>query len=742
MRPLRFIPPVALVLLVAVSASATSIRWPAQSVELNVQFDLAAHTVSGVAKIVIPATGTKSVGFLLNRNFAVTSAMVMDEPVELESHDDYDPAELSEIYGTYGKWEPNKAAFHIGKIPKAALRKRKEFTLEIAFTGHLYAPPDNRQFSREKIAFEVDGTIGQEGIFLSSGAFWYPLVPDSPTPYTVTARVPKGWAFITNGAPSAPKDVGGMVEQTYMVEFPATGVDLAAGPYIIKSVEQDGITISTYFLQGEADLADGYLEASKKFLKMYSTMIGPYPFTKFAVVDNFLPSGYGMPGWTLLGSEVIRLPFIKSTSLGHEILHNWFGNGILVDYSQGNWCEGLTVYLADYHYKEMADSLAAIEYRRSTLAEYRDFVTPENDYPVSQFTERADEHDRAIGYGKVMMMFHMLRRMMDQQDTTLFTQTLQEAWKTFRGRTMSWADWRKQFERKIGQRLDWFFETWVKSPGVPNISIAEGHWEYLQGSWTAELLVKTEPSEPRPYNYFLNFRCISDEGRVDYGVFIREPEQKVGLSGYGVLEAVKADPGYDIPRVIYDNEAPLTLSAFMGDKEGVFVIPSQGPHAAAYKTAAEGLKNEGQTVITDDKLTAELMKRSLWIMGSPEENSAWKTFAPDADRMGWIPGRAPRWKEERPIPPALTFKGEEFREGALTGTLIGAHTKATGRCIVWTASTLGADPVAGTRKIPHYGKQSYLLFDGEENVQKGAWAAAGANPMVWIAPRLEEEWDR
>ena len=55
---------------------------------------------------------------------------------------------------------------------------------------------------------------------------------------------------------------------------------------------------------------------------------------------------------TLLGSDVINLPFIVKTSLGHEILHQWFGNSVYVNHKKGNWAEGLTSYLSDHYYKE------------------------------------------------------------------------------------------------------------------------------------------------------------------------------------------------------------------------------------------------------------------------------------------------------------------------------------------------------------------------------------------------------
>jgi hypothetical protein len=52
-----------------------------------------------------------------------------------------------------------------------------------------------------------------------------------------------------------------------------------------------------------------------------------------------------MPSFTLLGEQVIRFPFILS-SYPHELLHNWWGNGVFV--GAGGNCEGLTAYLADH----------------------------------------------------------------------------------------------------------------------------------------------------------------------------------------------------------------------------------------------------------------------------------------------------------------------------------------------------------------------------------------------------------
>ncbi len=112
-------------------------------------------------------------------------------------------------------------------------------------------------------------------------------------------------------------------------------------------------------------LADRYLDATAQYLEMYRGLLGPYPYSKFALVENFWETGYGMPSFTLLGEQIIRFPFILHSSYPHELLHNWWGNGVFVDLAGGNWCEGLTAYLADHLIAEQRGQGA--DHRRAIL---------------------------------------------------------------------------------------------------------------------------------------------------------------------------------------------------------------------------------------------------------------------------------------------------------------------------------------------------------------------------------------
>ena len=667
------------------------------------EFDTSAHRISGTAELTLPSKGAKKCGFILNRAFTVSRMEISGEAVVPEMIADYDVRDVSPDYGVYGEWGADNAALWAVEIPKA-LRKKDSLTLLITWSGSLYTPPDDREFSREKIAFEVDGTIGSEGIFLSPSSWWYPRLPDSPATHDVTVRLPKGWNAVTAGAPEW-KDEGDWTVVRHISDQVTDGINLSAGPYVIESVTHEGTKIMTYFLPGQAELSGGYAESCRRYVSMYSEMIAPYPFPKFAVADNFLPSGYGMPGWTLLGSEVLRLPFIRFTSLGHEVLHNWFGNSLMVDYRGGNWCEGLTAYLADYTYKEAEDSLAGVEYRMNTLRDFANYVNAENDYPVAEFVSRVDAHDRAIGYGKALMIFHMLRRMQDMRDSGMFRQTISTAYRKHQWQAISWGHWQAEFEAALGQRLDWYFKQWILQPGAPGISIGKVAYDRDDTGWQADCEIITEPARMN-FKYLLPIRITEKNGdETDKWIFIQEPNQKVRLSGTDHLAALQLDPGFDVFRRIYPAEMPVTMAAFFGDGDAVLVVPSSGPHVDAYSKAAEGLKKDGQSVMTDDEISETEMHKSLWIFGS--QNRIWKRFYPE---------------------------GSPYAEKMIAGevsTFIMQHQSTAGKTIVFTDASPEENPVGGTRKLPHYGKYSFLVFDGETNIDKGTWQASGDCPMNW-----------
>ena len=234
------------------------------------------------------------------------------------------------------------------------------------------------------------GTISQQGVFLDSSVAWYPVVENVLQTFDLNVSLPQGWTAISQGG--GPRQSGANTQ--WQATRPQDDIYLIAGRYHVYRDASGDFEAQVYLREANEGLAKRYLQATHRYIALYGQMIGVYPYHKFALVENFWETGYGMPSFTLLGSRVLRLPFILHSSYPHEILHNWWGNGVLVDYQAGNWSEGLTAYLADHLLKEQRGQ--GIEHRRSSLQRFASFVRKDNDFPLAA-------EDKAIAVFQVVV---------------------------------------------------------------------------------------------------------------------------------------------------------------------------------------------------------------------------------------------------------------------------------------------------------------------------------------------------
>ncbi|MDH5297844.1 MAG: hypothetical protein OEV91_02380, partial [Desulfobulbaceae bacterium] len=196
----------------------------------------------------------------------------------------------------------------------------------------------------------VDNLVSDRGITLTG--FWHPLL-DRECVFELTARVVADFTAIAEAEESEEATVAGERQFHFRFRQPLAAIHLVAGPYVVETVPfGEGRTLSTYFFKEDRELAGHYRDKALAYLNRYEKTIGDFPYRRFSVVENRLPTGFAIPTFTLLGQAVVRLPFITETSLGHEVLHQWFGNSVGVDHAKGNWAEGLTTYLADHAYAE------------------------------------------------------------------------------------------------------------------------------------------------------------------------------------------------------------------------------------------------------------------------------------------------------------------------------------------------------------------------------------------------------
>ncbi len=315
--------------------------------------------------------------------------------------------------------------------------------------------------------------VSEQGVSLTGN--WYPAI-DGLAYYKLTAIVPDNFIAISEADEITLKKTASGKEYSFIFPHPLTGIDLVAGNYREVRSSVKGIGIYTYFFPEDVSLAADYIEHTKKYLKMYDELLVPYSYKRFSVVENILPTGYSMPTFTLLGQEVLRLPFIPETSLGHEITHQWFGNYVYADFKKGNWLEAITSYMSDHLYEEQKGR--GWEDRKNILINFESYVTPEKDFPLRQFTGRTGFASAAIGYGKGAMLFHMLENMVGRET---FLKSLRKLIEDNKFQKASWADVEKSFELESGKDLGWFFSQWLDRKGVPSFEVRDPRALVLKG---------------------------------------------------------------------------------------------------------------------------------------------------------------------------------------------------------------------------------------------------------------------
>jgi aminopeptidase N len=537
-----------------------------------------------------------------------------------------------------------------------------------------------------------------QGSFLPSGSGWYPAPPTDFT-YAVTVSVPSTQRTLVPGRLVSESNAGGIYRARFELSHPTDGIDLMAGPYVVRErlvrIGDRDLRLRTYFGPDLGDaVADDYLTAVERYLRLYSDWIGEYPFAGFSVVSGPLPTGFGMPTLTYLGAQVIRLPFIRDTSLGHEVLHNWWGNGVYADYARGNWAEGLTTFMADYAYKERASGATAREMRHGWLRDYA-ALPAGMDEPLAAFTSRTHSASAAVGYGKAAMVFYMVR---EKIGTEAFNRAIRAFYRDFRFKRASWADLEAAFSKASGQPLGLFFDTWLMRTGAPRITIPSAAAEATGSNWDLYLLLAQE-APPYPLDVPVAIRTTAGEKTVR--VPLAAARDAATLTVQGKPLAVAVDPDFQIWRALEAGESPPIVREAIAAREPVIVNLDDGSDfVRAAATLGQALL-ERPTRRTDS-LPADAPVAIL--MGTPARiDTALARY-----RLG-----------ARPEP----VKGS-------AGTAQ-AWTVRRDNQTVLVISARNAEALAAlARALPHLGGQSWAVFDGARAVARGVWRAEAASVPV------------
>jgi hypothetical protein len=662
----------------------------ALSVEHNLAVELlsAQHKLIGVDHMNIRAGGQDTLTFLLAEKANLIEVTVNDRPRESRRQN-----ELLQVSLDSGE-------------------KAIPIRVTIRYSGIFDDPVPLRPLNMDNPGFGVSASITEKGSFLLAGSHWYPELKGSQAVYHLKVRAPAGMIAVTAGQSLGYVAEGGKTVSTWQVNYPIEGMTLSVAPYVVREKKAGDVTAATYFLLPNQHLSAAYLDATADYLSFYSNLFGPYPFNKFAVVENFFPTGYGFPSYTLLGGSVLRLPFIIHTSLGHEIAHCWWGNGVYVNYDSGNWSEALTTYVSDYLYKEKRSDTEAKAYRQQILRNYATLVSPDNDFALNHFVSRHNPVTKTIGYDKGVMVFHMLRKLMGEK---AFWQALQDIYKQRRFKQTSWKDLQQAFEQQSNRSLQAFFEQWVFQKGAPRFYLEGVNVEPSTDKWRIRgRIVQQKPYYAFPLTLALentgqkivkNLNITADKATT-FEMDSEKPPKKLIL-----------DPQVNIMRRLFDTEIPPAINSLKSSPSILFLVSDTADaelaNSAKLLALSLGLKKY-KFVSAENMNQAQLRENDLVIIGHPQQKTLLRNMPPQfaVDHRSFVLNNSIYNQSSDVFFGVYRHPFDNHRVAALFLPLSSDH----------------AELVA--RKITHYGKYSYLVFQNGKNQDKGFWQVKDS-PLIY-----------
>lgn len=542
---------------------------------------------------------------------------------------------------------------------------------EIVFSMH---PQEREIFISYTTTINNHGLnlISEDGITLLGN--WHP-VPDRKMTFTLDASLPYDFTAIVE-ADSFPLTQKAGISSASFSE-PVYSLHFAAAPYIVNSLQvRKDLKVYSLFFKEDHELAESYLAKARTYILRYEKEIGPFPYNHYVIVANKNPTGLGIKTFTLLGQAVLRLPFIKDTSLGHEVLHSWFGNSVEVDLSQGNWSEGLTSYLADHAY--LNDIGQGVAYRKVALSNYHSYINDSNGIPLGEFRGVShggmrDRVVRAVGYSRSLMLFHELHQRVGAKN---FFRSLQQFYSRYRGNEASWQDLQNIFSEVTGKDLKRFFTERLAETELPNVTVSNVQ---VKTAASTRLTVEFHQTTKQPYSLLLPIAVTTSEGQQMFSRLIENEKERVTLELAARPVSFTLDPNSDLFRELTPEETPASWSRFLGGQKKLAILESEEARAR-YQPFLDTLNTTNLQVKLDSEVNnAELADNNLLFLGLNQKAATSLFGAVDTPKNG------------------LSL---DVRQNPLNQDQV---------AVLLTSSSQSETQSAAYR-LSHYGKYSYLHF--------------------------------
>jgi aminopeptidase N len=319
--------------------------------------------------------------------------------------------------------------------------------------------------------------------------YWFPTYdfPNDKMTWELEATVPAGFIAVSNGALVSDTRAGAGHTMLWREDRPSATylVSLVVAPLAKIHDSWKNVPVDYYVYHADSALAWRLFHVTPDMIDTYSRLTGvPYPWQKYAqtTVADFFGGMENVSATTLVDwlpdtRAYHDRPWYQYILIPHELAHQWFGDYVTTENWANMWLnEGFAEFMPGQYWRTKLGAHAEQDYY---LDEYRQFMQID----ARRRMPLASSGSNNI-YPKGALVLEMLHNYLGDER---FWAGIHRYLTTHAFGVAVSDDLRQAMLEATGENLEWFWNEWVYSAGLPDITVTSS---YDGGSKRVTLVVK------------------------------------------------------------------------------------------------------------------------------------------------------------------------------------------------------------------------------------------------------------
>lgn len=289
---------------------------------------------------------------------------------------------------------------------------------------------------------------------------------------------------------------------------------------------------------------------------------------------------------------------------------------------------------------------------------------------------------RSVGYIKGAMLFHELKNRIGEKH---FEQGISLFFKRYQDKKAGWEDIQEIFEETSLLALDSFFTERLTRKDIPELGVEDIHVDFTAGNISLSFTLSQKTSTP--YSLFVPIEVETGSGPIKFVEEVSTAQKKIELQLDSTPLQLTIDPYYDLFRSLDEEETVPTWSQILGASSKTVIVAAQDRELFAPLLQLFSGQN-GRITDVNDVQNSDLEEENLVFLGTDNTISRSLFGSPSHPETG------------------LTLD-------------VRPHPLNPDKAAVLVSCSNSVELKKAFRRLPHYGKYSYLHFEnGRMEVKK------------------------